>query len=172
VNSAMIEPYQTIVSYRVLRDELLDVISDANLAYSPGGGAETLGVLCRQLGETEHNYTRSFETFKRDLSYHNADPELERSVAALKAWYAELDRELEAVLEGLTDDDLANRRIDYGDVKRGVFSEFAGFEPGLLPPGLHLDVFREALLIFYGKVSVYLKALNLPRPQEWRDWIG
>jgi hypothetical protein len=28
------------------------------------------------------------------------------------------------------------------------------------------------LLIFYGKVSVYMKAIGTPRSQQWRDWIG
>jgi len=31
---------------------------------------------------------------------------------------------------------------------------------------------REALLIFYGKVSVYAKTMGKPLSQIWDDWIG
>jgi hypothetical protein len=31
---------------------------------------------------------------------------------------------------------------------------------------------REALIIFYGKLSVYLRALERPLPGQWGDWIG
>jgi hypothetical protein len=172
MNPAMVEPFQTIVAYYTPRNQLLDVLSDPDLTYSPGGSAETLGQLLRELGETQHSYSRSFATFTRDLSYRNPDPALETSVAALKAWFAELDTELEAAIEALSDDDVANRRVDYGPVKRGVFAQAAGFEPGYLPAALHLDVFREALLIFYGKASVYMKALGTPRSAEWTNWIS
>jgi hypothetical protein len=32
-------------------------------------------------------------------------------------------------------------------------------------------VFKEALLIFYGKSRVYLKALGKEMPKQWRSWI-
>lgn len=35
-----------------------------------------------------------------------------------------------------------------------------------------LDTYREGLLIFYGKISVYLKAMGRPRSEAWRSWIG
>jgi hypothetical protein len=39
-------------------------------------------------------------------------------------------------------------------------------------PKAQLDVYREALLIFYGKVTVYLHAIERPLPGQWGDWIG
>jgi hypothetical protein len=41
-----------------------------------------------------------------------------------------------------------------------------------LPPLIQLEVYKEALLIFYGKVGVYLKAMGKPRSQQWQDWIA
>jgi hypothetical protein len=84
-------------------------------------------------------------------------------VAALKAWYAELDRNLMAAVEDLSEDDIANRRIIRGDFDEDFFSPLAKQQ---------LDVYREALLLFYGKASVYLRAINRPLPQQWRDWVG
>ena len=149
--------------YRRLRAQLLDELVDADLEVHLGGQSESLGVLCREIGETEHSYVESFRTFRQDLGYRNPDPRLERSVSAIRAWFNELDRDLIAAVAALSDDDIEHRRIVRSD-----FDE-AFFAPG---PKVQLDIYREALLIFYGKVSVYLKVIGKPRSQEWRDWIG
>lgn len=39
-------------------------------------------------------------------------------------------------------------------------------------PTFQLEVYKEALLIFYGKASVYLKAMGKPRPPQWRERIA
>lgn len=62
-----------------------------------------------------------------------------------------------------TEDDIANRRIVRGDFAENFFSPLVKVQ---------LDVYREALLLFYGKVSVYLRAINRPLPGNWRDWVG
>jgi IS605 OrfB family transposase len=40
----------------------------------------------------------------------------------------------------------------------GMFGNFLGY--------------KEALLIFYGKVSMYLKAIGKILPEQWQEWIG
>jgi hypothetical protein len=35
-----------------------------------------------------------------------------------------------------------------------------------------LEIYKEALLIFYGKTSVYLKATGKELPEQWLAWIG
>lgn len=40
-----------------------------------------------------------------------------------------------------------------------------------LPVFIHLDVFREAILIFCGMVRVYLAAMDKPAPGKWDSWI-
>jgi len=144
--------------YTPLRDELLASLSDEDLAYTPGGDNPALGALCRELGETQYAYVQSFKTFKIDFSYRINDDSYLSSVAKLQTWYADLDQQLEAVLETVTDDDVANKKMDRD-----------GYE---VPLHISLDLLREALLIFYGKVSVYLKAMGKERTQMWRDWIA
>lgn len=144
--------------YSQLRDELLASLCDDDLAYSPGGENPTLGALCRELGETQYAYAQSFKSFKIDFSYRVKDGAYLTSVAKLQAWYAELDQQLEAALETVSDEDVANKKMDRG-----------GYE---VPLPISLDILREALLIFYGKVSVYLKAMGKERTEMWRDWIG
>ena len=149
--------------YQALRDQLMEILSDDDLGLRLGGETASLGMLCREIGEIEHAYVESFRTFRQDFSYRNPDPGLERSVAALKAWFAELDHALMTAVEALSEDDIASRKIVRGDFEADYFSPL---------PKVQLDVYREALLIFYGKVSVYLRAIERPLPQQWLDWIG
>ena len=144
--------------YTPLRDELMASLTDDDLAFMPGGDNPTLGALCRELGETQYAYVQSFKTFSIDFSYRMNDDAYLKSVAKLQSWYAELDQQLEAVLETVTDDDVANKKMDRG-----------GYEA---PVHISLDILREALLIFYGKVSVYLKGMRKVRTEMWRDWIA
>lgn len=141
-----------------LRDQLLAVLSDADLAFTPGGDALTLGELCKEMGEVQYAYTESFQTFTQDWSYRNDTPGLAASVAQLTAWFAELDAEYMKVLEGLSDADWEK------SIERG-----GGFSP---PAGVQFHVYREALLIFAGKASIYLRALGKPLPEQWVYWIG
>jgi hypothetical protein len=149
--------------YQQLRDELMAGLSDADLEASLGGETETIGALCREIGEIEHAYVESLRSFRQDFGYRNPDPRLERRVDALRTWYAALDRNLTAAIEALSEDDIAHRHIVRSDFAESFFSPLVKQQ---------LDTYREALLIFYGKISVYLKAMGRPRSEAWRSWIG
>jgi uncharacterized damage-inducible protein DinB len=159
MNRIMTEQYPMFELYRRVRDQVMDLLSDDDLSFQPGGDNLTLGHLCREIGEVEQAYIDSFKTFRQDFSYRNEEPGLEKSVVKLSAWYEELDRELRATLEGLSDDDIQDRLIDRGE----------NFK---IPPHIQLEIYKEALLIFYGKVSVYLKAMRKAPPEQFQDWIG
>jgi uncharacterized damage-inducible protein DinB len=149
--------------YQAPRDQLMEIVGDDDLGFRVGGTSATLGTLCREIGEIEHSYVESFRTFRQDFAYRHPDPLIETSVAALRAWYAELDRDLMAALETLSEADTTSRRIARGDFDDGSFSPL---------PTQQLDVYREALLIFYGKASVYLRAMGTTLPPQWQAWIG
>ncbi len=149
--------------YQGLRDQLLEILTDADLGFRVANGTASLGGLCREIGEIEHTYVESFRTFRQDFGYRNPDPQLESSVAALSAWYSALDRELMAALEDLSEDDAANRRIVRSDF------DIDDFAPS---PAVQLDIYREALLIFYGKASIYVRAMGKTLPPQWQEWIG
>ena len=147
--------------YQDLRTQLMGVLSDDDLAFRPGGATYTFGQLCREIGEIEHSYIEAIRTFRQDFEWRNPDPRLERSVAALSSWFADLDRDLQAAIEAVTDDDATNRRFFRADIP--------DFSP-LLPQ--ELDIYREALLIFYAKASIYLRAMGRELPGDWQVWIG
>jgi hypothetical protein len=149
--------------YQLLRRELTDVLGDEDLAFRPGAASPTLGELCREIGEIEHSYVEALRTFRQDFGWRSDRRAVETDVAALAAWYAELDEQLAAVLESLTEHDILHRRISRSDFDVDDFSP--------LPPQ-ELDIYREALLIFYGKASVYLHAMGRTLPGHWTAWIG
>jgi hypothetical protein len=159
MNRLMRDYYPTFEMYQAMRNQLMKILKDSDLIFQPRGDNLTLGALCIEIGETEKSYIQSFRTFTLDFSYRNEERGLERSVDRMAAWYGDLDRELKSVIEAMTDEDLQDRVIDRG----GDFK---------LPVHIQLDVYKEALLIFYGKVSVYLKMMGRARPQQWQDWIG
>jgi hypothetical protein len=156
-------PATYFAEYQQLRSDLMEILSDEDLSTTLGGNTLSLGALCREIGEIEYAYVESFRTFTQDFTYRNEDPRLETSVEALVAWYAELDRDLLAAVAGLSDEDAGGRRITRGDFDEDFFSPL---------PAIQLDIYREALLIFYGKVGVYLRAMRRPMPGFWGDWIA
>jgi hypothetical protein len=152
----MTEKWPWIEGTHQMRTQLLDILSDADLTFNPGGQNITLGALCRQLGEIEHAYTQSLKTFQQDWSFRNEEADLERSVARLKEWFQGLDKDLKAVASALTDEDLQKT------IERGGFA---------MPVDLQLDVYLQALLIFFGKATIYLKAMNKALPQQIQEYI-
>jgi hypothetical protein len=142
-----------------LRYDLLDWLTDSDLAYKLPGDNPTLGELCREIGEIEHCYIQSFKTHTHDWSYHNHEPGLAASVELLKAWYTTLDDDFETVVRGLSEDQLHNTQIDRGN----------GFAPS---PFVQFQIYHEALLMFYAKASVYLKGLQKPVSDTWQAGVG
>ena len=142
-----------------LRDQLLDMITDQDLAYKLPGTNPTLGELCEEMGYTQQVYIQSFKAFKQDWGYRDSEVEAPTTVASLTAWYKQLDAELVEALSGLTEEDVHHKRIDRGQ----------GFTPSLYVEFL---IYHEAVLIFYAKASAYLKALEKPYPDEWKVGIG
>ena len=147
MNRYMQDKWSWVEGTHSQRLELLNTLSDADLAFSPGGSNMTLGALCRELGEIEHSYIESLKAFKQDWSYRNTEAGLDGSVARLKDWWQQMDEEMKAILSAFSDDDLA-KMID-----RNGFS---------VPVDVQMDIYLQALLIFAGKASIFLRAMNRP----------
>jgi hypothetical protein len=156
MNQLMQGKWPWIDGSHTMRTQLLNLISDGDLAFSPGGQNISLGVLCREMGDTEHAYIQSLKTLTQDWSYHNTEPGLESSVSQLKNWYQKLDEELQATVSAFSDEDGTKA------VSRGGYPT---------PIGLQLDIYLQALLIFFGKVTIYLKAMNKTLPKEVQEYI-
>jgi hypothetical protein len=157
--NSLIESEFPLSACQSLRYDLMNALTDNDLAYKLPGDNPTLGELCREMGEIEHRYIQSFKTFKMDWAYRNDKPELATSVEQLKAWYTALDEAFETVMRGFSEEDLHHKHIDRGH-------DFT--------PSVHVQfhIYREAILMFYAKVSVYLKALQKPVNAQWQSGIG
>jgi uncharacterized membrane protein YccC len=158
MNSIVSQFGELLTMTHALREQMVSLLTDADLAYRLPGANPTLGKLCREWGEVQHAYTESFKTFKQDFSYRTEEPGVETSVEWLTAWYKTLDAEMAAALEALSEADIQSRVVD-----RGGWS---------LPVTANFHTYREAVLIFGGRASVYLKALEKSLPDQWRSWIG
>ncbi len=158
MNSLMQNQFPLFELYQSLRGQLLDGLDDSDLAFSLPGN-RSLGELCVEIGEVETAYIRSFQQLTMDFSYRQPDTSLAGSTAKLRAWYAGLDGELRQTLEAMSDEDVREKIVDRGDDFR-------------VPLNVQLEIYKEALLIYYGKTDVYLKALGKPRSHQWADWIG
>ena len=159
MNKIMLDYYPLFEDYQTLRNELMDILNDSDLTFYPSDKNLTLGALCREIGEIQMAYIHSFQTFKSDFSYRHEDAlTLEGSVTELRNWYSDLDAQLKTAVSALSDNDIETKQIE-----RDGYSFSLQF---------HLSVYAEALIIFSGKVSIYLKALGKNIPRQWQDWIG
>ena len=156
MNRIMNEKWPWIEAAHGMRSQLLNILSDADLAFSPGGQTMTLGALCRQMGETEHAYIQSLKTLKQEWSYHHPEADVASHVAQLKAWFQTLDDEMQATITTFWDED-GNRTIDRG---------------GPVTVEFQLDVYLQAVLIFLGKATIYLRAMNKQLPPFFEEYIG
>lgn len=151
--------WRDVQNYADLRHHLTTALSDADLGMQLGENMPTLENLCIQMGQIEQCYIDSLLTFRQDFSLPLPQVEPVRgSTSALSSWYTHLDSLFEAALERLAPEDLP-RQIDRG----------GGFR---VTPDEQLRVYTEALLIFYGKVSIYLQVAGKSVSPKWLEWIG
>lgn len=137
-----------------IRHQLFDILTDDDLSFALPSNP-TIGELLRDWGDYDKRYADSFRTFK--MSYTDQAPDVEMTVPALRQWFADLEADLKDALSSLSDADIENRIIE------------RGFPA---PARVQFHIYREGLLIVYGKLSVYLKALGKTLPQQWQQWVG
>lgn len=157
MNRLISEKWPWIEATHGMRSQLFDLLSDADLAFTPGGQNMTLGALCFQMGETERSYIQSLKTFQQEWFYRTADADVVSSVARLKAWFQMLDDEMQAIITAFSDAE-GEKTIERAG--EAVTVEF------------QLDVYVQAVLIFLGKATIYLKAMNKLLPESFQEYIG
>ena len=141
-----------------LRDELFEGLSDADLEFSPGGTAPTLRALLLEQANVQAAYAESFRTLK--LKFGETTPAGQQSTEEIRARFAQLDAELIGALAALSDDDLRRPH-----------------DPrGLKAPGYTVETsyytYRESVLIFAARASIYLRALGREVPTLMKSFVG
>lgn len=155
-NSLVTGEFGILHQTQAIRNQIMAILTDGDLSYR-FPNCPSLGELCREMGETEQAYVESYRTFRLELQYGGSDPALATDIIRLKTWFGQLDRDLDAVMAALSEDEVQKRRIE---------REFP------FPLRVQLHCYREALLIFYGRAIMYLWALGKPVSEQARAWIG
>jgi len=150
---------EEIRGHHSMRDHVLTLVSDTDLAYKLPGLNPTLGEQLIELGDVQGVYTHSLQTFTLDWTHRQLPPPELVTVAGLQAWFAAQDEAMKSALDRFTEDELRVDRIDRG----------GGF---VASPFVQHQIYREAVYIFYGKLSVYLKALERDAGEDWAAWVG
>jgi hypothetical protein len=138
-----------------LRTEALNAITDADLNTKLGGQSLSLRELILEQGTIQMAYIECFRSF--ELRFDHAAPEGVQSLEEINTWFVELDSGLIAALGALSDDELKR------GVPRGQYT---------LPLEVVFYTYRESVMIFAAKASVYLRALNHALPGQIKSWIG
>ena len=109
-----------------MRDHLVTVVSDADLAYKLPGRNPTLGELLVEMGDIEGVYTHSFETFTLDWAHRQLPHSAPVTIASLQDWFEAQDDAMNSALSRFTEEELHVDRIDPGhafDIPRMSGSE-------------------------------------------------
>lgn len=155
MNSLVRDQFEVLHQTQVLIPEFLNTLSDSDLDCQLPGANPSLRQLCQQQVAFEEAYIDSFRTFK--LTFDDSLPDTSVTLDALKAAFRQTHQQLDAVLSELAEEDIQGKPIDRG---------------WPVPVTVNLHIYREAILIFGGKVSTYLRALNKPLPEQFSQWIG
>ncbi|UQN09769.1 hypothetical protein [Deinococcus sp. QL22] len=141
-----------------LRDTVFGEITDANLDFSPGGTALTLRRLLLEQAEIQAAYAESFRTLK--LKFDVVAPEEIRTTAQIQEWFAQLDTEMFEALDALSNEDLSRPHEPRGQMSPRYTVEIS------------FHTYRESVLIFAAKASVYLRALGRTLPKLMKSFVG
>ena len=157
MNSLVKREFPLLAQTLALRTQLLDMLTNADLDHALPGNP-SLGELCREAGRVDEIYIQSFRTFAVDWSQRPAPDGAESQVVVLREWYGRSDDALKATLTALSEEDVQGKTID----RQGY----------AVPVGVQFHIYRESILIFCGKASVYLRSLGKRFPEHWLQWIG
>ena len=141
-----------------LRTQLLDVLTDADLGHALPGNP-SLGELCREAGQLDEDLHRLIQDLRGrtgtggDRAAGGGDERV-----GPEGWYSRSDAALKDALGALPEEEVQGRQID-----RGGYS---------VPVGVQFHIYRESILIFCAKASVYLRSLGRSLPEQWQQWIG
>jgi hypothetical protein len=159
MNTFVQKEYWIVEMTEALTMQLLDLLSDDTLGHTAAAHNPSLGDLFAGQAAIQTAYIESFRTFTGD--FHNIAPVSidSGSVDALRQEFRLLHAGLKTELGTLSDEDFASRKIDRD----------GGFQ---IPLTVQVHIYRESILIFCGKVSVYLRSLGIAFPEQWVNWIG
>lgn len=139
-----------------MRGKVLASLTDADLNFAITGNP-TLGELLADFASVEESYGESFKTLQQDWSNYKPGAALS-SVAAYQAAFDTSFGKVKSALSSYTMEQGKTVTVNRG-----------GWEPTLVQ---QFDTYVQAVLIIFGKLTVYLRAMGKPLPERWNEWVG
>jgi len=139
-----------------MRAKVLASLTDADLSFAITGNP-TLSETLADFLSVEGSYAASFTTLKQDWTGYKPAAPL-ATVAAYTAAFEAGFSKLKTALSGYTMEQGKTVTVNRG-----------GWEPTLMQ---QFDTYAQAVLIIFGKLTVYLKAMGKPLPERWTEWVG
>jgi hypothetical protein len=139
-----------------MRGKVLTSLTDADLEFAITGNP-TLGELLADFASVEDSYANSFTDLKQDWSSYKPMPAL-TSVTAYQATFNASFSKVKTALSGYTTEQGKTVTVNRG-----------GWEPTLIQ---QFDTYAQAVLIIFGKLTIYLRAMGKELPERWTEWVG
>ena len=138
-----------------VRNEGLGALTDEHLALALPGDNPTLGALIGELYTMELAYSASFSTFRTDFS--SIGKIAFDDAKDMTGRFETADAEIKSTIAALSDTQI------YELVDRGGWS---------VPAIVNFHIYREGVVIYLGKIDVYLRAFGITRGDKWKGWFG
>ena len=149
---------QWLPGLALMRDALIQPLSDADLGRDLGGNSLTWGQLIDDCAEMQRSYLHAFSTLDQRWAPPRSALEHRATVAEILEDFHTLDRELELVLDSFTRDQWEAVIARPDGTKRSRRGQ--------------LEIYAQFMLIFLAKATVYSRAQNRDMPPSLHTFVG
>ena len=142
----------------LMRDAVIEPLSDTDLVYDLGGSSLTWGQLIDDCAEMQRSYHDAFTTLDQRWAPPRSALEHRSTIAEILENFHRLDRELDLVLDSLTHDEWDAVIVRPDGTKRSRRGQ--------------LEIYAQFMLIFLAKATVYARTQNRDLRPSLQTFIG
>ena len=149
---------QWLPGLALMRDALIQPLSDADLGHDLGGSSLTWGQLIDDCAEMQRSYLDAYSTLDQRWVPPRSALEHRTTVAEILENFHSLDGELKLVLDSFTDDEWEAVIVRPDGTKRSRRGQ--------------LEIYAQFMLIFLAKATVYSRVQDRDIPPSLQTFIG
>jgi hypothetical protein len=149
---------QWLPGLALMRDALIQPLSDADLGHDLGGSSLTWGQLIDDCAEMQRSYLDAFRTLDQRRAPPRSALEHRTTVAEILENFHSSDGELKLVLDSFTHDEWEAVIVRPDGTKRSRRGQ--------------LEIYAQFMLIFLAKATVYSRVQNRDIPPSLQTFVG